>query len=101
MILLGLAGCQVPLTPHVALNAAQFIEGPVIIQRDDRYNLRYRCSLPRGDFKVRPVLANKADEEAAYYFFIGHTSFPEYGNTIEIPLAYDGTRHPIPVRLEP
>ena len=115
--LMVLAGCQGVSSPGIALNEVKFAEAPVILQRGERFYLRYRCALADGEFKVRPVLVDKNSPEAAYYFFVGYTSFPEYGNLIERPLEFDGysefarrgqvywldpdgTKHPIPIRQE-
>jgi hypothetical protein len=87
----------------------------VLIQRGQHFYLRYRRALEKDKYPLRLVLAVKKDADAGYYYFIGPISYPEWGNVVERPLAYDGfeafaregrvywldpdgTKHPIPVK---
>ena len=116
LALIALTGCKTQ--PHISLKEAQFAVGPEIIQRGDHFYLRYRRALVSDRYPLRVVLDVKKTKDAGYYFFIGQISYPEWGNTIERPLAYDdledlarrgqiywldpdGTQHPLPVRSEP
>ena len=110
-----LSGCQTLQTPGLSLNDARLAEGPVIIEREQHFYLRYRRALEDGRFPLRVVLHAKRTQNAGYYFFSCRISHVEWGNLVERPLAYDdleefarrgqiywldpdGTKHPIPVR---
>ncbi|MEY2466230.1 MAG: hypothetical protein QOD03_751 [Verrucomicrobiota bacterium] len=90
VVFLGLTGCQSPLKPGLSLNDAKFAEGPMLIQRGDRFYLRYRRALePKGP-TLLSLLQSKKVGDAAYYYFSTPVSHTEWGNLIERPLAYDG-----------
>jgi hypothetical protein len=111
------AGCSSMSKPGLPLKDANLAEGPVLIQRGEHFYLRYRRALDDEHVRFCMVLDAKKTKEAGYYFFVGPVSFPEWGNLVERPLAYDDleklalagqiywldpdeTRHLIPVRRE-
>jgi hypothetical protein len=85
-----LSGCLAP-SPGLSLRDARVVEGPVLIERSGHVYLRYRRALEERGLTLRSVLNHKKTKDAAYYFFSGPISHPEWGNLIERPLAYDGT----------
>lgn len=111
------AGCSSLSKPGLSLKEANLAEGPVLIQRGEHFYLRYRRARDDEHLTLRLVLDKKKTKEAGFYFFIGPVSFPEWGNLVERPLAYDdleklaragqiywldpdGTRHLIPTQRE-
>ncbi len=89
--LFSLAGCIHLEPPGVALNDVRFAESPYILKRDGNYYLHYRISLDDGHVKpVQMVLYARKSDGKAYYWFSVPISHPEYGQTIERPLACDG-----------
>jgi hypothetical protein len=119
LILAGLTACQSLRSPGISLKDARMAEGPVIIQRGDHFYLRYRRALEDGGrYPLLSVLYVRKTKDAGYYFFSVPISHVEWGSLVERPLAYDeledfagrgqiywldpdGTKHQIPVRLEP
>ena len=110
--LLVLLGCRTVQTPGLSLKDAGFAEGPVIIQRENHFYLRYRRALKDDRFPLLSVLHVRKTKDAGYYFFSIPISHVEWGNLIERPLAYDdleefarrgqiywldpdGTKHPL------
>jgi hypothetical protein len=115
LLALVLAGCQ--LEPGVSLKEARMAEGPVILQRGDRFYLHYRRSIDHGRMNLLSLLSVKKTKDAAFYFLTIPLSHIEWGEVVERPLAYDrtedfarhgqvywldpdGTKHPIPVQTD-
>lgn len=106
------AGCGKP-DPGMPLSSAKLAEGPVLIERDDTFYLRYRLQRQA----LRPILICDERGGNAYFYWSSPISTPDYGQLIEFPLAYegwdkyvragrvfwldpDGTTHSIPIRKE-
>ncbi|MEW6304442.1 MAG: hypothetical protein AB1705_13275 [Verrucomicrobiota bacterium] len=115
ILCLLVGGCEIVPSPGTALRDADVVEGPVLIQRGDRFYLRYRRAI--GDLGLALPLVAKLGKDAGYYYFGGNVSHPEWGNLIERPLDFDGftelartgrvfwldpdgMTHPIPVRKD-
>jgi hypothetical protein len=116
LIAAAVSGCQAP-KPSLSLKDARFAEGPVLVQRGEHFYMRYRRALDGNRYPLRAVLIAKKTDEAGFYYLIGPTSYPEWGNLVERPLAFDqleefaksgsvywldpdGTKHSIPVRRD-
>ncbi|MGA1868529.1 MAG: hypothetical protein ACMUJM_08265 [bacterium] len=84
-----LTGCAAFLKPEVTINSEMFSEGPVIIEREGHFYLRWRMS---SDTFLRNIIHVRIDKEKkeVYYYFVGAVSVREFGNIYERPLAYDG-----------
>jgi hypothetical protein len=93
LALVVLTGCQgdpgVP-EPGLSFSQAQLAEAPVIIQRGERFYLRYRRALKDGGPNLLSVLCVKKTEDAGYYYFTIPVSHVEHGCLMERSLASDG-----------
>jgi len=88
--LIPLLGCKIPTKPEVALKEAGVAIGPVLMERNGHHYLRYRRIIEAGNFTHRLLLDSKRVGDEVHFYFHGMTSFPEWGQLIEIPLAVDG-----------
>ena len=94
-----------------------FAEGPIVVQRGNRFYLRYRKALNEDRFGLASPLVAKRTATGGYFYFARPISHPEWGNLIEVPLAYyrfedfarherifwldpDGTTHALPIQRE-
>jgi hypothetical protein len=118
ILLLVLSGCgSVRPEPRIPLANIRLAEGPVLIQRGERYYLRYRRDIANQPMPLYVAVERRKEADAAYFFFTIALSRPEWGAVYEWPLATepyetfarggrifwldpDGTKHPIPVRRE-
>ena len=74
--------------PSIAYDESLFAIPPIIIKRNENYYLRYRLKIS-DDYNFRKVLVAGKSNSKGYYYFIGPTSFFEYGNLVERPLVID------------
>jgi len=90
-LLVALTGCK-SMTPRPGLSLAEakMAEGPVLIQRGERFYLHYRRDVDPSGMTLQSVLKSRRIGDGAYYYFTGPVSAPEWGNIIERPLAFDG-----------
>jgi len=115
--MLILSGCHSLPKPRLSLKEAHFAEGPIIIQRGERFYLRYRRALEGNRFPFLSLLYVHKTPDAGYYYFSVPISHVDWGNLVERPLAYDdleeqarggriywldpdGAKHPIPIKHE-
>lgn len=78
-----LAGCSTLPTP-TTIPPSAFDEAPVIIQRGDRYYIRFRLSPEKMGVRSYPVVQKEKDK--GYIYFSHPVSFPEWGQLQEIAL---------------
>ena len=111
----GVLGCTDP-KPGMSLSQVKFAEPPVVIQRGENFYLHCRRDMADKSMPLYIGVHRRKDADAAYFFFTFAVSSPEWGAVYEWPLVYeyaplaragrvywldpDGTKHPIPVRLE-
>ncbi len=84
-----MAGCT---TFYHPVTEDTFAEGPVIIQRHEKYYLRYRVAEELQFRATTCVLMSEKDEKKgeAYFWFSCPISGIDWGSTVERPLMYDG-----------
>jgi hypothetical protein len=83
LLSVALSGCRTLPTP-ITVAPSAFDEAPIIIQRDDRYYVRYRLSPERMGVRSYPVVQKENDK--AFIYFSMPVSYPEWGQLQEIPL---------------
>lgn len=87
-----LASCSGMPKPNLALSQARFAEPPRIVRHGARHYLRYRMAMDStGVPPLRRILVADTSGGRLRYFLSSPTSFPEWGNTVEHPLAMDGS----------
>lgn len=113
-----LGGCLSAPSPGISLEEARFAEAPVLVERSGHVYLRYRRALEEKGLTLASVLYVRKTADAAYYFLSVPISHTEWGQSVERPLAYDGTEdlarkgrlfwldpdgtsHPLPTKQEP
>ena len=67
-----------------------FASEPVLIQRGEQFFLRYRMAVERGLAPVRSLVVVKKEEEKGVAYLTAPISSTEYGQMVELPLAYYG-----------
>jgi hypothetical protein len=113
-----LSGCVFPKPgPGLSLNAANVVEGPVLIERSGHVYLRYRRGIAKRGFTPLACVFHKETRDSFFFYFSVPVSHTEWGNLIELPLGYyereemarngrvfwldpDGSTHTIPLRKE-
>ncbi len=78
-------GCSTIPVPSRAYEANLFAVAPVIVQRGANYYLRYRMAGVGSP--PRMIVHVHAEQTKAVAYFTAPVSWPEWGATIELPLA--------------
>ncbi len=99
VLLLLATGCATWYRPGIELRDVAFTVFPHIEVADSSTYLSYQITIPQNHIENRPQVMGRRINERYYVFFLGRTSFREYGNLKRIPLngLYD---QPIPANLQ-